>query len=229
MTRPIPALLFLAVLCACGASPGVAPSATREPEVSAQPTATPNLVKEDCLARGGTYLIASNNCIGGATDPDATPRPTPTPRPPPTPEPTIQQAILGATVDIECGGTPCMIIVVSEVSEQATYPDPNGFYADEPQVPGNVFLQVFVEYRSLMHDASYGPFDWAIYADGQQLGDYTFVVNGPEPTLGSGTLPKDRTASGWLIYEVPPQGRIMLSYEPNFEGPPVYEIVVRSE
>ena len=76
---------------------------------------------------------------------------------------------------------------------------------------------------------SYGPFDWAIYADGQQLADYSFVLNGPQPTLSSGTLPKERTASGWLVYEIPPQGRIVLSYEPNFEGPPVYEITVRFE
>lgn len=56
---------------------------------------------------------------------------------------------------------------------------------------------------------------------------YAFTIHGPQPDLGSGQLPAGRTAGGWIVYEVPAQGEIILAYAPNFDGPPVIEITLR--
>ena len=44
MTRPIVPLLVLAILCACGASPGLGASASEAPEITSEPTTTPTSV-----------------------------------------------------------------------------------------------------------------------------------------------------------------------------------------
>ena len=88
-------------------------------------------------------------------------------------------------------------------------------------------MQVSVKYVSSQDGADYNEFDWEVYADRRQLDNYAFAINGPEPDLGSGSLPKGRTAEGWLLYEVPPSGEIVLSYAPNFNGPPVFGVVLR--
>ena len=50
-------------------------------------------------------------------------------------------------------------------------------------------------------------------------------------TLSSGTLPKGRKPSGWLVYEVPAKGQILLSYKGNMfsDAAPVFEVVLRSK
>ena len=116
---------------------------------------------------------------------------------------------------------------MTEPSFAEIYPDPDGFLADEPQIAGNVFMQVFVEYEALSSAASYNTFDWAVFGDGRAVDNYAFTIHGPKPELSSGQLPAGRTASGWLVYEVPAAGEIIFAYAPNFEGPPVFEIVLR--
>jgi hypothetical protein len=43
--------------------------------------------------------------------------------------------------------------------------------------------------------------------------------------------PKGRKASGWLVYEVPAKGQILLSYKGNMfsDAAPVFEVVLRSK
>jgi hypothetical protein len=130
-------------------------------------------------------------------------------------------------VRITCGTTDCLDITVSQVSENAAYYDPDGYYNDEPQIAGNVFIQVWVDYVALDDNASYNPFDWDVYVGGAQVANYTFTIHGPKPELGSGQLATGRTASGWLVYEIAPSGTVILSYAPNFEGPPVFEVTLR--
>lgn len=229
-------LLVATILAGCGGNP-----ATAADSQSVQPSASFD-VKADCQERGGRYLPATNSCIG-ERDPgesteasavplpteEPTPEPTPTERPTPTatPEPETQVAAVGETVAITCGGTDCLRITATEPSFAQLYPDPEGFYADEPQITGNVFMQVFVEYEAISSAANYNPFDWAVFADGRAVDSYAFTTNGPKPELNSGQLPAGRSASGWLVYEVPAAGEIILAYAPNFEGPPVFEVTVR--
>jgi hypothetical protein len=176
----------------------------------------------DGVGQAGTSISASPS----PTDlPTATEEPFsfPTPEPPPSGP---LQASVGEWVDITCGDEECMRIRVSKPSFHDYYPGEYGFN-DEPEESGWQYLQVYVTYESLKNAADYGLFDWAIYAGNRQLDSATFTVYGPQRTLESGDLPKGRTAEGWLIYEVPPNRRITLSYEPNFEGPPVFEVVLR--
>jgi len=70
-----------------------------------------------------------------------------------------------------------------------------------------VFLQVYVTYKSLQDGASYNQFDWDVFADGNAVDGFAYASDGPDPDLGSGDLPKGRTAKGWLLYEVPAKAR----------------------
>lgn len=157
------------------------------------------------------------------TPPQPTERPTPTP----TPEPETVTVRVGDVMTVTCGGNDCLRITVTDPSFAQLYPDPQGFLADDPQVAGNVFLQVFVEYEAVSSAATYNIFDWSVFADGRAVDDLAFTIHGPKPDLSSGQLPAGRTASGWLVYEVPAAGEIVLAYTPNFQGPALYEIVLR--
>jgi hypothetical protein len=135
-------------------------------------------------------------------------------------------AKLGESQTITCGGTECLLITLSKPSFATLYPDPDGYYADEPEVAGNVFVQIFVEYKALSSAASYNPYDWSLFADGRAVDHPAFTIHGPQPELGSGQLPTGRTAWGWLVYEVPAAGELILSFTPNYQGPPVFEVVI---
>ena len=100
---------------------------------------------------------------------------------------------------------------------------------DQPQVDGNVFIQAFVEYVALADDVAYNALDWNAFSEGAEIDTFTFVLNGPEPALGSGTLAAGDSASGWLVYEVPAEGEVVLSYGDiiALEDGPVFEVKIR--
>jgi hypothetical protein len=129
------------------------------------------------------------------------------------------------------------IIVVSKdhedwaeitVTEASTVPEFKGDFNDTPK-DGNVYLQAFVHYKALTHGVSYNPLDWDLFVDDVAMNDFTFVVNGPEPTLGSGELSKDREAEGWMVHEIPAEGEAVLSWKgvTLFDDPTLFEVVVR--
>ncbi len=69
-----------------------------------------------------------------------------------------------------------------------------------------------------------------VFADGMAVDGTTFTLHGPEPDLGSGSLPKGRKAAGWLVYEVPKSGEVLLSYGSTFnftDAPPLFEVLLR--
>ena len=100
---------------------------------------------------------------------------------------------------------------------------------DEPQTPGNVFIQAQVEYHALVDDTAYNALDWRLVVDGAEQPSFTFVLNGPEPELGSGVLVADESATGWLIYEVPPEGEVVIQWGDIivFQDGPVFEVLLR--
>jgi hypothetical protein len=159
--------------------------------------------------------------------PTPTDRPTVQPTPSPTPAPITANATIGEPVTITCSGENCLEITVTEVKFVSLFADPAGFYNDEPQTPGNVFMQAYVTYLSLKDAARYNPFDWSVFVADRAVDQPAFVIHGPKPPLGSGDLPNGRSAAGWILYEVAPTGKVVLSYAPNFNGPPVFEVVVR--
>lgn len=165
---------------------------------------------------------------GGTRPPNAPASATPAPVDAATTPPEDDNVFAaGETITVTEDGSPILDIVVSRVQARASYK--GEYYDDTPQIKGNVFLEAWVSYTALADNASYGSFDWSLFANDTAIDTWAFVVNGPEPTLGSGNLPKGRKAEGWLVYEVPPTGRVLLSYNPNMfsNDAPVFEVVLR--
>jgi hypothetical protein len=141
-------------------------------------------------------------------------------------EPTRYKA--GDVITISENGTDVGTVTIDKVSIDPSFE--GGFSADRPATPGNVFLSAHLIYKALENGFNYNPFDWQVFVDGLAVDRNAFVLNGPEPTLSSGSLPKGRKAAGWIVYEVPKNGEVLLSYGStfNFTGaPPPFEVVLR--
>lgn len=134
----------------------------------------------------------------------------------------------GDTVTILEGEEPWAEVTVDKVKQRSKYA---GEYYDDEPAAGNVYVEMFVAYHALAENVSYASYDWDLYIDDIASDDSTFVLNGPEPDLGSGQLPKGRKAQGWLVYEIPKLGRVVLSYKGNVfsDEPPIFEIVLRNK
>jgi ABC-type oligopeptide transport system substrate-binding subunit len=114
-------------------------------------------------------------------------------------------------------------VTVAQVKQAKSY----GSYSKPAK--GNVYLAVKYAYQGLEDGATYNPLDWQVFVDGTAVNNFTFVMDGPQPELQSGTLPKDRKAEGWVVYEVPTKGEVILSYGSNMLGgdAPTFEVVAR--
>jgi hypothetical protein len=189
------------------------------------------------LAGCGTGVSVSTNEADSTATPDPTveaslePTAEPTPTEKPTPEPTPQSSTfaVGDVITITQDGEDWADFTVVEVNEATEFVDPDGFYNDEPQTAGYVFLSAKVRYEAIASGVDYNPFDFQIFVDGQAVDNLAFALNGPQPELSSGTLPAGRTAEGWLLYEVPPTGEVLLSYSGNvfLDEEPIFEVVLR--
>lgn len=166
-----------------------------------------------------------------AATPKPTPEQTPEPTPETTPEPTPATTTftVGEVITITQDDEPWAEFTVLEVQEAAEFADPDGFYNDTPQTAGYVFLAAKVRYEALTNGVNYNSFDFQIFVDGRAVEGYAFALNGPDPELSSGTLPAGRVAEGWLLYEVPPAGEVLLSYSGNvfLNEAPIFEVVLR--
>lgn len=165
----------------------------------------------------------------GTPSAEPTEAPAATPEPTPVPTPESRTYGVGDVITITENGDPWADFTVLEVAEAAEFVDPDGFYNDTPQTDGYVYLTAKVRYEAIASGVDYNPFDFQIFVDGQAVDSLAFAINGPEPELSSGTLPAGRTAEGWLLYEVPPTGEVLLSYTGNMflDEEPVFEIVLR--
>ena len=157
--------------------------------------------------------------------------PTPTPEPVSTPEPTVASDeptlfAAGDVVTVTQNDEPYLDIVVSRVSQKTKYG--SGYFVDKPG-KGNVYIQALITYTALADGATYNPFDWQVFCNDEAVDSYTYVSDGPEPDLNSGTLPKGRKAKGWVVYEIPAKGRCVLSYGANsfIDEGAVFEVLIR--
>ncbi len=149
--------------------------------------------------------------------------PTPEPTAEPTPEgPTLFQP--GDVIEITQDAEQWATVTISKVREVKKY---DGEFGDDTPAKGNVYLEAVITYTAVADGVDYGPFDWQVFVDGQAVENFTFVSEGPTPELGSGTLPKGRKASGYVVYEVPTNGQVLLSYGGSFGDAPVFEVEVR--
>jgi len=145
----------------------------------------------------------------------------------PTPEPAgPKRFAVGDTATVTSGGEDWAEIIVGQANEVPRY---EGEFGDDVPARGNVYIEAFVRYTALQNGVDYNQFDWQVFAGGLAVDDMTFVSNGPEPALSSGSLPKGRRAEGWLVYEVPAKGEVLLSYGGAFTNDePIFEVVLRA-
>jgi hypothetical protein len=131
----------------------------------------------------------------------------------------------GESVTVTRDGADWARITVSKVAIKDRYA--GQYYSDTPAA-GNVYIEAWVSYEALVDGVDYNPFDWQVFVGGVAADNFTFVANGPEPTLSSGSLPKGRKAEGWVVYEVAETGQVLMSYGQTFGNePPVFEVVLR--
>jgi hypothetical protein len=116
-------------------------------------------------------------------------------------------------------------VTIDKVSQHKTYG--SGYLVDKPK-KGNIFIQARVTYEAIVDGVDYNPYDWQVFVDGTAVENTSFVYSGPDPSLSSGSLPAGRKASGWVIYEVPINGEVRMSYGNTYgDTPPVFEVVIR--
>ena len=171
----------------------------------------------------GTAFSASATPAALATS-APTERPTAEPVPEPTPEEVDTLFNVGEPVVVTEDGQEWATIVVTDVKQAKGFGD-----YDRPEVKGNVYITAKVTYEALTDGVDYNPLDWQVFVDGEAGSIFTFVMDGPKPNLSSGTLPEGRKASGYVVYEVPPEGEVRMSYVGNMfsdEGP-VFEVILR--
>jgi hypothetical protein len=120
-----------------------------------------------------------------------------------------------------------MRVTAVKVQFATRYRDPQGYYDDVPHW-GYIYMAVYVTYKATGPKADYNAFDWAIYVNDVAGKDSTYSLLGPTPELQSGRLPEGKEAAGWIIYEVPPSGRITIAYQPRGGGS-IFEVSLRSK
>lgn len=185
-----------------------------------------------CAAGDATLLATPSSTPAIHSTPEKTaaePTPGETAEPTEQPTPTTSTYSVGDVITITENGDPWANFTVLEVQEKAEFVDPDGYYTDTPQVDGYVYIAANVRYEALTDGVNYGSYDFQVFVDGRAVEGFAFAINGPEPTLSSGTLPTGRVAEGWLLYEVPPSGEVLLSYSGNIfiNEAPIFEVVLR--
>ena len=187
-------------------------------------------MKKFSALTGLALAIAVAGCSGGATS-VATSQPAAataaaqaTAAPPASSGTEIKTFALGDVIEVTGEFSSDLRVRVSKVETATKYGD-----YSTPKA-GNVYLAVYYEYESIEDGATYNPFDGQVFVDGTAVENYSFVLDGPEPQLSSGTLPKGRKASGWVVYEVPKAGQVILSYGGAFSSDgPTFEVIAREK
>jgi hypothetical protein len=87
-----------------------------------------------------------------------------------------------------------------------------GASGDDVPADDHVFVQLHITYTALTDNVSYAPADWQLFADGLAAGSRARVANGPDPSLEAGVLAKGERASGYVIFEAPATGELILAY-----------------
>jgi hypothetical protein len=91
--------------------------------------------------------------------------------------------------------------------------------------PDRMYLQLLVTYRALVDDVTIDPADWTLLASGVPAAEAD-VANAPVPKLAPSVLGRHETASGYLVFDVPIQGELVLLYDPGGTADPL-EVTLR--
>lgn len=177
-----------------------------------------------CAGAGATPITVYVTPAPGSTPFEGTPTTTDAPIPGDVTTSTEQ---VGSAIGITCGGDDCLQVTVVKAAFAAKYG--SGYAIDEPTTRGHEFIGVYVKYRSLLSGTSYGPSDWQLFVNDEAISDQSFVFYGPKPELSYGNLPRGKSVSGWVFWEIPKAGRISIAYGASYSQAPVFEVVLRSK
>ena len=154
------------------------------------------------------------------------PEPTPVISPESTTGPTIFN-IGDAVPLVALDGSDQAIITITDVKVVANY-GPSS--SDKPLSVGDVFISAKVTYAAQADDVTYNPSDWLVFCDGVTVSTTTSLPDGPTPKLQAGTLSNGASASGYVVYEVPAKGEVLMGYVASVFGPgsPIFEVTIRA-
>lgn len=156
----------------------------------------------------------------------ATPTPASQSAPPsasPTPVPSPPLAAKGQAMTVNCASDPCLSITVVKWAVAATYKGSRPAFDDKP-AKGHVFVAVDVRYVATAAGAAFSSTDWAVDVGGQGF-DQAYPINGPKPELTNGQVAEGKKVEGWIVFEVPAQGAVVLSYLAQQTA--VFQVVLR--
>jgi hypothetical protein len=179
--------------------------------------------------------LAVASAVGACSGPAMQDAPPPTPTPilgaashggTPTLAPSGAKTYqIGDTVTVTRNGADWAKVTVSDVSSAASYP---GALADKPGTTGNIFIAARVTYEALAQGVSFNPYDWQANCQGVAA-DHHVVLYGPSPGLDSGHLGNGKKATGFIVFEVAPNGEVRLSYTAaSLSKTPMFEVVIRA-
>jgi hypothetical protein len=135
---------------------------------------------------------------------------------------------VGQVIAVHDDGQPWADLRVVEVVQEANLPRPAGYSGAWPVVDGNVFLSVRVSYLARADRVESNPLTFHLLAAGQPV-DAMSWLSGPQPHLPTRILSRGHTAQGWLTYEVPAAGPVLLGYGGNryLDEGPLFVVVLR--
>ncbi len=175
------------------------------------------IVVAGCATKTATGPVAT---AAPATTSDST---IDTPEATPADEATITWRV-GDPIRITCGGEDCLDVTVLQVKFATGYG--SGYMRDAPR-KGHVYAAVQVRYKAVMSGADYNPWDWQLFVNDEAISEFAYLVSGPAPELSAGTLPKGKSVTGWVVWEVPKSGRVVIAYGGSVSQAPVFEIILR--
>ena len=164
-----------------------------------------------------------------------TPVPQPSTRTPePTPSPTSSPALgedeiaIGENVAITRDGVSWAALRVTDVVIERSFAETDGRGRDRPERIGNVFVAANVTISALAESVAFDLAGFQATVDTGEEVTLAFSDLGPKPDLLPATLEaRGDSASGWLIFEAPEAGRVLLGYTSDATTTAPLEIVLR--
>ena len=139
---------------------------------------------------------------------------------PPLPKPSVidyasvHHFAIGEPIQLSTDGTTVGgRITVLRVAQVSAWGDP-AIPGDSPASAAAVFLAAQVEYEAVGTSFAYTPESWTLVND---VGNYVrgaHPPDGPTEMLGTGTLAAGTSITGWLIFEIAPDGLALLNPVP---------------
>ncbi len=164
---------------------------------------------------------AASQSAAPATPPPASQSPAASVSPTPVPSPPV--AAKGQGMTVNCANDPCLSVTVVKWAVAATYKGSRPAFDDKP-AKGHVFVAVDVRYTATAAGVSFSSSDWAVDVGGQGFAQ-AYPINGPKPELTNGQLAEGKKVEGWVVFDVPAAGRVVLSY--LVQQAPAFQVVLR--